>query len=125
MNEYELYLSFAAFVFYAKNKHGLEFKKQGENFLSFNYSGGKYYFCKIMPGKKDSDCGYVVVNIHDFELLFGNDDEYIRDLKNCERPKLRRSDGSIEHCSLDESLWGNIRTEISPGKFINCLRNKS
>jgi len=121
MNEYELYLSFAAFVFFAKKKIGFEFQKHGD-FLSFNYSGGKYYFCQIMPPGKNSDCGYVVVNIHDFELLFENDDEYIGDLKSCERPKLRRSDGSIEHCRLDKSLWGNIKTEISPGKFINCSR---
>jgi hypothetical protein len=122
MNNHEIYLGTASFIYYAK-KHGFEFKLQGENHLSFNYSGGKYYFCKIMPGKKGYDCGYVVVSIHDFVLLFGNDDEYIADLKKCERLKLKRPDGSIEHCRIDGSLWGNMETEISPGKVINCIRS--
>jgi len=121
MGSYEIYLGTASFIYYAK-KYGFEFKLQGENHLSFNYSGGKYYFCKIMPGKKGYDCGYVVVNIHDFALLFGNDDDYIADLKKCERLKLKRPDGSIEHCRIDGSLWRNMETEISPGKVIKCIR---
>ena len=120
----ELYLGLASFVFYAKKKTGFEFREQGKKHLSFNYSGGKYYFCQVMPGKAGSDCGYVVINNHDFKLLFGDDDDYIKDLKNCERLKLKGPDGSIEHCRLDRSLWGNIRTEISRGKFINCLRKE-
>ena len=122
MNNYEIYLGIASFVYYAK-KYGFDFKLQGENHLSFYYRGGRYYFFPIMPGKKGYDCGYVVVNIHDFALLFGNDDDYIADLKKCERLKLKRPDGAIEHCRIDESLWGNIETEISTGKSINCIRS--
>jgi hypothetical protein len=120
MNEYEMYLGVAAFVFYAK-KYGFEFIGQGKNSLTFNYSGGRYYFCKIMPGKKDYDCGYVVVNINDFKLLFGNDDGYIKDLKSCERLKLKRPDGTLEHCRLDPSLWGKIEVKIDNGKTVKCL----
>ena len=115
-------MSFAAFVFFAR-KHGFEFQEQGNNSLSFNYSGGRYYYCKIMHRIDGVDCGYIVLNKNDFVFLFGNDEEYLKDIYNCSRFKTMRSDGSREHCRIPESLWGNIKTEISPGKIINCLRN--
>ena len=117
----ELYMSLAAFVYYAKDK-GFELKKHGEHTLTFNYSGGKYYYGKIMPGKGENDCGYVVINICDIRFLFGDNNEYNKGIMNTERPREKRQDGSLEHCCLPPDLWGKIEAELSPGKTINCLR---
>jgi hypothetical protein len=117
-------MSLAAFVFYAK-KHGFDFEMQGNNYLSFHYSGGRYYPSKIMSGKCGVDCGYIVVNQYDFDLLFGTDEEYIKDLKQSVKLKPTRSNTNAEHCFLPESLWGKIETKISPEIFINCLRKPS
>ena len=125
----EIYLSFAAFLFYIKTT-GLKYETHKEH-LSLHYSTGGYYFCPIMPEKGNYDCGYIVLNIDDFQTLFGKTAEIVDltkgeviDLFKCERPKHRRIDGSIEHCKLPEELWGNIPTEIAPGNIINCKRTK-
>jgi hypothetical protein len=123
----EIYLSLAAFLFYIKNT-GLKYEIHNE-YLSLHYTNSRYYSCPIMPEKKNYDCGYIVLNIIDFQILFGQTAEIVDltnnkiiDLIKYERPKLRRIDGSIEHCRLPEELWGKIPTEISPGKVINCKR---
>jgi hypothetical protein len=116
----ELYMSLAAFVYYAR-RNGFNFQKQRENTLTFNYDGGRYYFSKIMPGKNGLDCGYIVVSKHDFNLLFGNDVEYNKDLNNCKKIK---DEKKSEHCGLPEHLWGRIETEIRPGETINCQKEK-
>ena len=114
----QLYMSYAAFVFYAK-KYGFEFQKHKGNSLTFNYSGGRYYFSKIMEGKRGVDCGYIVVNSDDFMLLFGKDEDYLKDINNSAKIKTTQEE---EHCHLPSALWGKIETEVSPGEFINCQR---
>ena len=121
-------MGFASFVFYAK-KNGLNFQKQGSNSLSFHYSGGRYYAAKIMPGKDKNDCGYIVLNCVDYEILFGKNilpvdlatNETVN-LKQCKRPKEKKPDGSREHCNIDESLWGKIEASIDGGDKVQCKR---
>ena len=117
----ELRMSFAAFSYYAKRR-GIEFEWHSNDSITFHYSGGKNYYSAIMPGNGNNDCGYIVVNIGDFNILFGDNCDYNKDLMHSERPKQKLSDGTMEHCRLPPDLWGKIETEISPGKTINCLR---
>jgi len=117
----ELRMGYASFVHYAKEK-GLEFTLNGNNSLTFYYHKKKTYDISIMPGKSMNDCGSVFVNIHDFKTLFGDSYEHNRDIRASERPKDNRPDGKVDHCSLPPELWGNIETEVKPGKIINCLR---
>jgi len=126
----EIYLSFAAFLFYIKNT-GIKYEVHKEH-LSLHYAMSRCYFCPIMPEKENYDCGYIVLNINDFQTLFGKTAEIVNlsnneviNLYKCERPKQRYLDGSIEHCKLPEELWGNIPTEIGHGNVINCKRIRS
>jgi hypothetical protein len=113
-------MSYAAFIYYAK-KYGFNFEKHGQNSLTFNYDGGKYYPCQIIHGKIGVECGYLIVNNENFKILFGDNEDYTRDLKNS--TKFKRP-GHIEHCRLPESLWGNIETEVCPGEIINCQKSR-
>jgi hypothetical protein len=126
----EIYLSFAAFLFYIKNT-GVVYEAHNNDYLSLHYGMSKFYLCPIMPGKRNYDCGYIVLNVGDFQKLFGKTAEIVNlnnnkivNLYDCERPKQRNIDGNIEHCKLPEELWENIPTEISEGIVINCKRKK-
>jgi hypothetical protein len=112
------YLSYAAFVYYAKN-HNFQVVKHGDNSLSLNYEGGNYYPCQIIQGKVGIECGYVTINNENFQTLFGNDEDN-RELLNY--MKFKNPNGSIEHCHLPEHLWGKIETVLRPGDTINCQK---
>ena len=112
-------MSYAAFVFNAK-KYGFKFEKHDNNSLTFNYEHGKYYPCQLIQGKAGVECGYIIVNDEDFKILFGTNEEYLKNLYDCKKYK---QNGRVNHCKLPESLWGRIETEIRLGDIINCQRN--
>ena len=113
-------MSYAAFVFHTKES-GYNFKVQGRNYLSFWYDGGRYYFCQVMPGKGFNDCGYVVISSNDFQAVFEGKNELVKTLlAQCVRTRQKRSDGSIAHCLIDDSLKGKIKTTLDCGTEIKC-----
>jgi len=124
----EIYLSLAAFLFHIKDT-GIKYQVHNE-FLSLHYTTSKYYSCPIMPDTENYACGYIVLNLNDFQTLFNDTagtvdlaNNKIVDIFNYERPKKRGTDGRIGHCKLPDKLWGNIPTNIGHGNIINCKRS--
>jgi hypothetical protein len=128
---HEVYVSFAAFLFFIKNT-GLKITVhdgQSKRFLTFHYGKETGHLFQVMPGKRGYDCGYVIINIHDYGKLFSGDTKFVDlatnetiDLKDYERPYKKLSDGTRGHCNLPEKLWRNIPIIINSNEIVNCVR---
>ena len=118
----ELFLGCATFAHHTK-ENGYEIKiEKPKSRIFFLMTKGKMHFFPIYPDKTQNTCGFTYTNYDDLEAVFTKDPDFVNSLVAlCNRPNPRLN-LSNPHCSLDSPLWGKLKTVISSGETISCMR---
>jgi hypothetical protein len=118
----DLYLSFAAFAYYAK-ENGYEMSTQGNNYLTMWLIDAKMHPLQVHIDTVRKDCGCIYTNDEDLEKVFSGDTNFVTFLiANCKIQCWGLSSKKSYPCPVEKTSRKKIKTVLRSGETIICKR---